>query len=180
MELFVREAIASAVYAVAAPPRAIVSLVPIAAFTVEALLAYWTAHESHHGQMPPWQPWTSLFYGTCMALLAVYRARRQQQDVATTVKLERAAALQRLMRSYLAVRDLVNTPLQTLRVSAHLLEVRYPTAKEITGPMERAVERLNELNQLLADEASAFEWSPGTEAFDAVTVLRASRSKPES
>jgi hypothetical protein len=180
VELLVREAVASAIYAVAAPPRAIVSIVPIAAFSGESLLVYWTARESHHEQLPSWQPWTSLFYGTCMALLAVYRARRQRREVATTVKLEQAAALQRLMRSYIALRDLVNTPLQTLRVSAHLLGVRYPAAREVTGSMERAVNRLNELNQHLADEESAAEWPPGTEAFDPVTILRASRSKPES
>jgi hypothetical protein len=180
VELFVREAIASAIYAVAAPPCAIVSLVPIAAFSAESLLVYWTARGAPPGQLPPWQPWTGLLYGACMALLAVYRARHQQRDVATTVKLEQAAALQRLMRSYLAVRDLVSTPLQTLRVSIHLLGLRYPAAKETTGPMERAVERLNELNHLLADEASGVESPPGAEGFDPVAVLRAGRSRPES
>jgi hypothetical protein len=180
VELFVREASASAVYALAAPPRAIVSLVPIAAFSFESLLVYWTHRGSDPGQLRPWQPWTSLLYGACMALLAVYRARRQQREVETIVKLEQAAALKRLMRSYLAVRDLVNTPLQTLRASAHLLGVQYPAAKQVTGPMERAVERLNELNHLLADEASGVDWPPGTEVFDPVTVLRASRSRPDS
>lgn len=180
VELFVREASASAIYALAAPPRAIASLVPIAAFTAESLLAYLTARGSHPEQLPLWQPWTSLLYGACMALLAVYRGHRQRREIATTVKLEQAEALQHLSRSYLAVRDLVNTPLQTLRVSAHLLGERYPAEHEVVGAMERAVKRLDELNHVLADEASAVEWSPGTEAFDPVTVLRASRSKPES
>jgi hypothetical protein len=179
VELFVREASASAIYALAAPPRAIVSLVPIAAFSAESLLVYSTAHGSH-GQLPPWQPWTSLLYGVGMGLLALYRAHRQRREVATTVKLEQAEALKRLLRSYLAVRDLVNTPLQTLQVSAHLLGARYPAAKDVVGTMERAVKTLGELNQILTDEASAVEWPPGTEAFDPVTVLRASRSKPES
>lgn len=179
VELFVREASASAVYALSAPPKAIVSLVPIAAFSLESLLVYWTARGSPSGQLPRWQPWTGLLYGTCMALIAVYRARRQQREVETIVKLEQAAALRGLIRSYLAVRDLLNTPLQTLRVSAHLLRVRYPAAKRVTGAMERAVGRLDELNQLLAEEASAVEWPSGTEAFDPVNVLRASRSKPE-
>jgi hypothetical protein len=161
-ELFVREAIASAILALATPPRVIVSLVPIAAFSVETLLVYWTARGSDHGQLPPWQPWTSL------------------REVATIVKLEQAAALRRLMRSYLAVRDLVNTPLQTLRVSAHLLGVRYPEAKDVTGTMERAVDRLGDLNQLLADETSTMDSPPGGEAFDPIAVLRASHSKPES
>jgi hypothetical protein len=180
MELLVREAVSSAVYALAAPPQAIVSLIPIAAFSLESLLVYWTARSSHDWLVPGWQPWTSLLYAACVALLAVYRAHRQQGEVATIVKLEQAAAMQRLMRSYLAVRDLVNTPLQTLRVSAHLLAGRYPGAAEVTGSMERAVERLNEVNRVLAEEASTVEWPPGTEAFDPLDVLRTDRSKPES
>jgi hypothetical protein len=178
-ELFVREAAASAVYALAAPPKARVSILPIAAFSMESLVAYWTARRS--GQwVPAWQPWTSLLYATCVVLLALYKSRRLQAEVATIVKLEQAAALQRLLRSYLAVRDLVNTPLQTLRVAAHLLSARYPGAEEVTGSIERAVERLNELNRVLADEASTAEWPPGTEAFDPLAVLRVNRSKPES
>jgi hypothetical protein len=180
MELFVREAVASAVYALAAPPRAIVSLLPIAAFTMESLLVYLRVRWSAEWSVPSWQPWTSLAYGGCMALLALYRAHRQRGEVATIVKLEEAGALQRLLRSHLAVRDLVNTPLQTLGISAHLLRARCPEAGEVIGSIERAVERLNELNQVLSEGASAIEWSPGTEGFDPVTILRSSRSKPES
>jgi hypothetical protein len=179
-ELFVREAIASAVYALTAPPRAIVGLIPIVAFSTESLLVYSKARWSDHGEMPSWQPWTSLLYGVCMAFLALYRAHRQRGEVATIVKLEQTSALQRLLRSYLAVRDFVNTPLQTLRVSAHLLAARCPEAREVTATVERAVDRLNELNQLLTEEESSIEWLPGTEAFDPVSVLRANRSKPES
>jgi hypothetical protein len=178
-ELFVREAIATAVYALATPPRTIIGLAPIAAFTVESLLVYLMARWSHDSQVPSGQPWTGLLSATCMAALAVFRAHRQQKEVVIIVKLEQAAALRGLMRSYLAVRDLVNTPLQTLRISAHLLAARYPEAHEVTGSIERAAERLNELNKVLADEASAVEWSPGMEAFDPITILRARRSKPE-
>jgi hypothetical protein len=179
-ELFVREAIASTVYALAAPPRAIVSLVAIAAFTIESLLVYVRVRWSAEWSVPSWQLWTSLAYGGCMALLALYRAHRQRGEVVTIVRLEQAGALQRLLRSYLAVRDLVNTPLQTLRISTHLLATRCPDGGEITGSIERAVERLNELNQLLSDGESTVEWSPGAVGFDPVTILRSSRSKPES
>jgi hypothetical protein len=179
-ELFVREAIASAVYALAAPPRVVVSLVPIAAFTMESLLVYLRVRWSAEWSVPSWQPWTSLAFGGCMALLALYRAHRQRGEVVTIVRLEQAGALQRILRSHLAVRDLVNTPLQTLRISTHLLATRCPEAGEVVGNIERAVERLNELNQLLSDGESTIESSPGTEGFDPVTILRSSRSKPES
>jgi hypothetical protein len=51
---------------------------------------------------------------------------------------------------------------------------------EETGSIERAVERLNELNHILGEEASALEPPPGMEAFDPVAVLRAGRPKRES
>jgi hypothetical protein len=180
MELFVREAVASAVYALTAPPRVVVSLVPIAAFSIESLLVHSRVRWSAESQVPSGQPWTSLAYGGCMALLAAYRAHRQRGEVATIVRLEQAGASERLLRSHLAVRDLVNTPLQTLRISAHLLAARCPEAREVTRSIERAVERLNELNQLLSDGKSTIESSPGTEGFDPVRILRSSRSKPES
>ncbi|HXX69654.1 MAG TPA: hypothetical protein VEK07_20900 [Polyangiaceae bacterium] len=180
MELFVREAIASAVYALAAPPEVILSVLPVAAFSMESLLVYGMARWSHPSQVPRFEPWTSLIYATGVTSLALYRARRQQREVATVVKLEQAAALRRLMRGYLAVRDLINTPLQTLRISAHLLATRCPGARQVTDSIERAVKRLDQLNDLLAEGASTVEWPPGSESFDPLAVLRASRSKPES
>lgn len=179
-ELLVREAVASAVYALAAPPEVFLSILPIAAFSMESLLVYWMAPRSYQWAVPRWQPWTSLLYTAGIVSLTLYRAHRQQDEVATIVKSEQSAALQRLTRSYLAVRDLINTPLQTLRIAAHLLAARYPDAGEAIGTIDRAVDRLNELNQVLADEASTVGGLPGTEAFDPLAVLRASRSKPES
>ena len=52
-------------------------------------------------------------------------------------RLERTAALQRLVRAYLAVRDLINTPLQTLHIALPLLTTRCPAAREITDTMAR-------------------------------------------
>jgi hypothetical protein len=113
----------------------------------------------------------------CLALLAVYRAHRQRYEVTILVEAEEARCLQRIVGVYRAVRDLVNTPLQTLWLSASLLATRHPDARDLTGRMERSVERLRELNQVLAAD-STVEWPPGTETIDPLAVLRTSRAKP--
>jgi hypothetical protein len=173
LETFVRQELMCIVYALATPPSAVISLVVIAAFTVDSLILLWTIDgHSRLLAVQGWQPWTILIFGACAALLAVYGARRQRREVALIVEAERSAALHRLVYAYLAVRDLVNTPLQTLTISLSLLASRFPAAREITDPMARSVERLAELNRVLTMEASKVALRDGTETFDAISVLQ--------
>jgi hypothetical protein len=181
LEAFVRQQVACMAYAMATPPAAATSLAMIGAFTVDSLiLLWWVGPHAHIVQGQPWQPWTIILYGSGAAVLALYRAHRQRQEVAAIVELERAAAFQRLMRTYLAVRDLVNTPLQTLRISAALLAKRCPGASELAATMERSVDRLDALNRILSADASTVEWPPGGESFDPMTLLRTSSPKQRS
>jgi hypothetical protein len=181
VELFVRQVAASTAFAIATPPGATaLSLVAVGAFFAENLLLFWAAHRFHLWQIHAWQPWSGLLAAACLALLALYRSHRLRREVAMIVDMEQAKALRHILRVYLAVRDMVNTPLQTLRVSASLLATRYPEAKTLTGRVERAVGRLIELNRALAAEASATEWPSGAEAFDPTAVLRTARSRAQS
>jgi hypothetical protein len=176
VELFAHPLAASVAFAALTPPRATISLLAIAAFSTENLLMFCANQRT--APIPGWQPWSNLLAACGLALLALYRAHRQRQEVAILAEAEQAKGLHRLLGAYRAVRDLVNTPLQTLWVSATLLATRYPEAREVTGSMVRSVERLNELNEVLTAEASTVEWPPGTEAFDSLTVLQTLRAKP--
>jgi hypothetical protein len=96
------------------------------------------------------EPWISLvFAGVALALLISRHYRR-----AAIWKLERSRAeveaLARLARVFLAMRDRVNTPLQTLEFGSTLLDHRYPEAAAVLGPMRRATSHLRELFLLLA------------------------------
>jgi hypothetical protein len=175
LEIHFREALTSIIVAVVTPPRAAISIALIAAFSVESFILFWEGQTSHWWS---WQPWTNFLYACCTMGIALYQAHRQRREVAMIVELEQAAALQRLTRAYLAVRDVVNTPLQILQVSLSLLSTRNPEASDLTRTMQRSVERLNELNHLLAAEASAMDSQPGAESFDPTIVLR-TRSQKE-
>jgi hypothetical protein len=170
-ETFVREEIMCIIYALDTPPSAAITLVVICAFTVDSLVLFLTV--SPHPDLlavQGWQPWTILIYGACAAALALFRAHRQRREVSLIVEAERAAALQRLGRAYLAMRDLINTPLQTLHVSLSLLTARSPAARPVTDAMRRSVERLTEVSLILAN-TSKDEWRSGMDAFDPVHAL---------
>jgi hypothetical protein len=75
-----------------------------------------------------------------------------------------AAALERLARDFLAVRDFANTPLQTIDSTTALLALRHPELAGELKPIERALARLREMNGLLARHDSALKWDKATEA----------------
>ena len=104
--------------------------------------------------------------------LLAYRAR--QQILARDYSRARAdaAALDRLARVTVAVRDAANTPLQTLEVSAALLESKHLDAKPIVDRITRAVSRLRQLTQVLATYERP-QWQHGDDSFDAEERLRA-------
>jgi hypothetical protein len=172
-DLFLREYVMVMVYALTTPPSVPISLCGIAAFTLQNLLLYRFRPYPLELQTAHLEPWTSLLWGASAMVVAFYRAHRQRREVMLIVQAERASALKRLLRAYLAIGDLLNTPLQTLRFAISLFATRHPEEQELTSKMERAVEGMHELNQVLATKASAGEWRPGDEAFDPLEVLRA-------
>jgi hypothetical protein len=174
MEAFMRQEIVCMVYALATPPSPAISLALIAAFSIDALaLLWWLGPHSHLIAAQAWQPWTILLYGAFSAGLAVYQARGQRRLVALIAHAEHADAMKRLVRAYLAVRDMVNTPLQTLKISASLLASRCQDAGDLPGTIARSVDRIDQLNDVFRTEASGIEWTPGEESFDPIQVLNA-------
>jgi hypothetical protein len=172
-EAFFRQELVCIVYALETPPSAAISVGMIAAFTLDALvLLWWLGPHSHLVAAQTWQPWTILLWGACAVAIALYRASGQRQAVAMVAAVEREAAMKRLVYAHLAVRDLVNTPLQTLKISLSLMADRFPEAHALQVAMSRSVERLDQLNQVLRTEAPEVEWKRGEESLDPIHVLQ--------
>jgi hypothetical protein len=171
-EAFVRQELVCIVYALATPPSAVISLCMIGAFSLDALLLlWWLGPYSHLVAAQSWQPWTILLCAGCAVAMALYRASGQRQVVAMAAAMEREAAMKELVYAHLAVRDLLNTPLQTLKISLSLLAARFPEARAIQATMWRSVERLDQLNSVLRTDGSEVEWKRGEESLDPVQVL---------
>src|SRR5262249_15444291 len=153
-DLFIREFVVVVVYALSTPPSVVISWCVIGAFTVQNLLLYRFQPYPLEVQTAHLEPWTSLLWGAGAMGLAVHRAPRQRREMRVIVEAERASSLQRLLRAYLAVCDLLNTPLQTFRFGISLLARRHPDEQDLTSKMERAVDRMCELNELLSTKAA--------------------------
>jgi hypothetical protein len=172
-EAFMRQEIVCIVYALATPPSPVISLAMIGAFTIDALvLLWWLGPHSHLIAAQSWQPWTIVLYGAFAAGLALYQAKGQRRLVTLIAHAEHAGAMKRLVRAYLAVRDMVNTPLQTLKISASLLASRCPDAGDLSSTIARSVDRIDQLNDVFRAEASGIEWTQGDESFDPIQVLQ--------
>jgi hypothetical protein len=84
--------------------------------------------------------------------LLVMRTRARATERALAITRAEAMAAERLAMTFLAIRDLANTPLQTLTSSTSLLELREGADLELVARMKRALAQLERLNEILAAE----------------------------
>jgi hypothetical protein len=85
--------------------------------------------------------------------------------------------IEELARMSLAVRDLANTPLQTLELTLELLR-RSDADPTIVERLSRSLQRLRRLNELLASYEQDVVWTARQESFDAVRVLERREAEP--
>jgi hypothetical protein len=137
------------VMALFAPPRLWLGLMVVAFLAADALLEYWVGGLARLPTLWTHEPWATLvacFIGMLLMLVRTRDLSRERQEVA---RIERLQATEEVARMSLAVRDLANTPLQALLTSLALLEKNCPAAHPFLPPMQRALDRLTELNALL-------------------------------
>jgi hypothetical protein len=138
------------------------------AFSVETVVL-WALNLAGH---LPGEPWVTLFYGVFAAALLWQRASERRLTRRLVQVNAEASALERIALASLAVRDRMNTPLQTLTLSIELLEAQErarasgaPPARpasdghgapagthEIVARMRRAMAKLTELSHRLEEE----------------------------
>jgi hypothetical protein len=83
-----------------------------------------------------------------------------------------ARALQRLARMALAVKDMANTPLQTLESSVDMLERDLvPAQKNSLARIRRSARRLRQLDRMLDPYVAQVHWSNEDESFDPLAVI---------
>jgi hypothetical protein len=135
--------------ALLSPGRAI-GLLAIVGYVAAVLVQYHLLPHSARQQLPMEEPWATIVYGIFAVVLLNYRLRglALARDVAR--RCAEAAALERLAQASLALRDLANTPLQTLGLSLAILRARQPALAPVLDRMERALHRLQALGHNLA------------------------------
>jgi hypothetical protein len=155
-----------------APPRVWVGLASIAGFVLVPLVEYFGWDPEVRARLSPGTPWAVVAYGLfACGLFALQVRRRALQRRAAEAEAE-AAALERFARMVLAVRDMANTPLQTMTLSVELLRSRGNHDSELVDRMGRACARLVEVARALEAFDGTAPWTRSDQAFDALEVLR--------
>jgi hypothetical protein len=129
---------------------------------VLSLLAFIGSALLHYHWLPPnlranvfGEPGSTVAFG--VFAMAVYAAQlsRHRLDRDRLKARADADSLERLNMSYSAIRDLANTPLQTIELSVALLRKQHPDLAARLQPIDRSLAQLQKLNQILDAAAAA-------------------------
>jgi hypothetical protein len=167
---FQAEKLGALAVALLAPPSLWVGLASIVGFTGVSLLRFELWGPSVQAALPT-EPLATIAYGIFGLGLYGYRLHgRKVQREAADARAE-AVALKRVSRMLLAVRDVANTPLQTLQLTNVLLERRCPEEHKLIERMSRGIARLEEMNRTISRCESEIVWQREDESFDAAAIL---------
>ena len=97
------------------------------------------------------EPWFTLFFAEISTMLLYTRSRRRDLEQRLAAAETRAQTLAQVSRMLLALRDRANTPLQTFEVAIALLEQGDRAGDARVELMRRALERLDPIQQALAE-----------------------------
>ncbi len=157
-------------------PEAWVGVVSIAAYVVPALVQLASFSPAVRARLAVGEPWATIAFGVFGLALLAYHLRRIDIERRMTASHADALAKERMARSLLAIRDLSNTPLQTIELSLALLRVGGGASEKTRASaferVERALHRLRDLNRLLSERVEQMSWSPDHESFDSEERLR--------
>jgi hypothetical protein len=129
-----------------APASPVLPVLVIVALGVEA--AVLPAALGQHPIMAG-EPWITVVFAAASVAMLVSRARRREQAARAARLVARVAALDRMTRLLLRVRDRANTPLQTVTLCAELIGRRCPEERRAVEAIQHAVVRLRRLSTAL-------------------------------
>jgi hypothetical protein len=165
--------------ALLAPPGLWAGVVSQVAFLFGAVGHYYWFDAATRARLPVGTAWVTVAYGVAGVTLLVYRLRSIAAERARVRSQSEAAALEQLARSFLALRDLANTPLQTLEVGMDLLQPGADAVERrvVIERMRRALDRLRQSCRVLSSFDEHVRWDASTESFDPEELLSLS-TKP--
>jgi hypothetical protein len=112
------------------------------------------------------EPWASAIYGAIALALLCLQLRHRKADWAAIGLQSERAAMEQLAASAMAIRDLANTPLQTVELTTATLSRKHPGLRPEFDRIARALERMRELNAILLQYEFRVAWKNTDESFD--------------
>ena len=144
--------------AIIAPPSWPIGMVAILLFAGSALVHHLTLAEAIRARMSAGEPFGIIAYSVFALVLLGFKQRAYALRGELEHERSDKLALERVARVSLALRDLANTPVQTLELVRQRLLTDNPELRVQTERMGRALERLRRLNDILAPYQSSVIW----------------------
>jgi hypothetical protein len=123
------------------------------------------------------EPMASIIIGVFSGALLVYRLKR----LALERELVRAHTEEQSMATFaktmLAIRDLSNTPLQTIAFASAAARIEYPAATPALDRIDAALAEIKAIGERLREYERGIAWMSDDESFDAAAWLERSDSK---
>ncbi len=117
------------------------------------------------------EPWYTMLYAVIAGVVLHHRLKSLALERKITRVDAEKRALDDMAGIFLALRDLTNTPLQSIELVNVLLETGNIERAEAAQYLQRAVVRLRLLSDVLASYRKDVDWDRAHASFDAVAVL---------
>src|SRR5262249_40252181 len=150
-EAFIGNKMVAFAVAVIAPMPVAIGYAVIAACALHPLLEYFVLipAELRRNVLTP-EPWSSVMIAVIAVAIYRHRVKEGILERAATRATGQKEAAEDLARKFLAIRDLSNTPLQTIGLAIALLRKEHPDAARLARVFQDCYDTLGELNELLA------------------------------
>jgi hypothetical protein len=149
-------------------PELVSGLAVIALFAGGAVLQYWSFDPALRVRIDSAEPWPVIGFAAFAMVVLIHRMRRQSLELALLQARAETMVLRRFAERLLAVRDLANTPLQTIEANTALL-AGVQGAELPADRIRRALDRLRGWQHVLETDSHSIS---GEIAFDAHEVLK--------
>jgi hypothetical protein len=152
-------------------PDAAVGLACIAGYAGTVLLKTLSFAPAIRSQFPISEPWTIFIYALFATVLLVHRMKGLALERKMLRLLSETAASERLARTFLAVRDFTNTPLQTIVLATAVLRQRQAELGPVLDRIDRAVDRLFRLHQAFSAYDAHLKWTDDDVSLDPASLI---------
>jgi hypothetical protein len=140
-------------------PGLVTGLISIGGFVGMVLLRYLALPGDQQRHLPISEPWAILIYAVFAVAILGYRVHSVSLSRRVFRMRTESIATQRLARTFLALRDFTNTPLQTIELAASIVRKRCPDLAPVLDRVDRSIDRLYRLNHALSVYESQLEWT---------------------
>jgi len=152
-----------------APPTLWVGTGAVMLFIGSGLVHHVMLSSAIRALMVSVEPWGLIAYGAFALVMVAFRYRRNALQAELERERADRLAVEKVADVALALRDLANTPTQTIELIRHQLATHDARTAELAQHMHRALDQLLRLSDLLSRYAQAVSWNKRFTSFDGAT-----------